>query len=157
MSSRLYVESSPRPTLIEVSRAVAFAVAHPCYTIDRIDIWDLEPAEFDAEAMSARYAGLSRTPIIPSTGRWERMEEFAQPFAPDDNLLRAPLEIRFPHKLEHLIEVISQRASSSTLMVVFSGRLTGQVGCRRLSQLGSERYLEMAEPRRHYPYRCHHR
>ena len=135
MSNLLYVECSPRKqrsASIEVSRAFieAYAAAHPHDTIDRIDIWDLELPEFDAEAMGAKYAGLSGTPLTANQRRaWERIEELAQPFAGADKLLfGVPLwNFGIPYKLKHLIDVISQKDVLFNFHDKgFSGRLAGK-------------------------------
>lgn len=135
MSNLLYVECSPRKgrsASIEVSRAFieAYAAAHPGDTIDRIDIWDLDLPEFDAEAMGAKYAGLSGTPLTANQRiAWEQIEELAQPFVAADKLLFAvPLwNFGIPYKLKHLIDVISQKNVLFNFNDDgFSGRLAGK-------------------------------
>jgi FMN-dependent NADH-azoreductase len=47
-------------------------------TVDRLDIWQEQLPEFDAEAINAKYKGVSGEPMTPvETATWEKIVVFA--------------------------------------------------------------------------------
>ena len=50
-------------------------------TVDRLDIWQERLPEFDAEAINAKYKGVSGEPMTPvETATWEKIRELASRF-----------------------------------------------------------------------------
>jgi FMN-dependent NADH-azoreductase len=135
MARVLYIEGSPNKgysASIEVCSAFldAYRLAHPDHVIQKLDIWDLEIPEFDADALAAKYAGLSGTALTPAqSAAWRRIEELATPFHEADKFLfGVPLwNFSIPYKLKHLIDVISQKDILFTFdSSGFAGMLRGK-------------------------------
>lgn len=135
MTRVLYIEGSPNKPYsasIEVCNAFldAYRHAHPDHEIQKLDIWNLALPEFDGDALAAKYAGLSGTPLTPAqAAMWRRIEALAQPFHDADKLLfGVPLwNFSIPYKLKHLIDVISQKDVLFTFdNAGFAGKLRGK-------------------------------
>ncbi|WP_176053361.1 FMN-dependent NADH-azoreductase [Paraburkholderia caribensis] len=135
MTRVLYIEGSPNKgysASIEVCNAFldAYRLAHPDHVIEKLDIWDLAMPEFDADALAAKYAGLSGTPLTADqAAAWRRIEELASPFHEADKLLfGVPLwNFSVPYKLKHLIDLISQKDVLFTFdSSGFAGMLRGK-------------------------------
>ncbi|MFM0316276.1 NAD(P)H-dependent oxidoreductase [Paraburkholderia nemoris] len=117
MSTLLHIESSPRKkrsASLDVARAYvdAYRDAHPDHRIDVLDLWSVELPEFDGDALDAKYADLSGTPLSESQQQaWTSIRELAQRMHDADTLLfSVPLwNFSIPYKLKHFIDVVSQR------------------------------------------------
>jgi FMN-dependent NADH-azoreductase len=117
MPRLLYVEASPRKdrsASIEVSRAFleAYRVAHPDDEVETLDIWASDLPSFNGEALAAKYAGLSGTPLTTEQKTvWDEIKRLAAPFLTADKLLLAvPLwNFGIPYRLKQLIDLISQK------------------------------------------------
>jgi len=117
MPRLLYVEASPRKdrsASIEVSRAFleAYRVAHPDDEVETLDIWASDLPSFNGEALAAKYAGLSGTPLTTKQKTvWDEIQRLAAPFLTADKLLLAvPLwNFGIPYRLKQLIDLISQK------------------------------------------------
>jgi len=117
MARLLYVEASPRKqrsASIEVAEAflAAYRAAHPADEIEKLDLWNIDLPEFDGEALTAKYAGISGTPLTRlQESAWGTIRQLAAPFHLADKLLFAvPLwNFGIPYKLKHLIDLISQK------------------------------------------------
>jgi len=135
MARVLYVECSPNKrhsASIEVCNAFldTYRLAHPDDTVHTLDVWNLALPEFDAEALAAKYAGLSGTPLTPAqAAAWRQIEVLARPFHEADKFLfGVPLwNFGIPYKLKHLIDVISQKDVLFTFDDSgFAGKLSGK-------------------------------
>jgi FMN-dependent NADH-azoreductase len=117
MSTLLHIESSPRKrrsASLDVARAYldAYRDAHPDHRIDVLDLWSVELPEFDGDALDAKYADLSGTPLSEDQQQaWTSIRELAQRLHDADTLLfSVPLwNFSIPYKLKHFIDVVSQR------------------------------------------------
>ncbi|WCM18670.1 NAD(P)H-dependent oxidoreductase [Paraburkholderia bryophila] len=133
MTRVLYIEGSPNKGFsasIEVCNAFldAYRAAHPDHEIQKLDLWDEALPEFDADALAAKYAGLSGTPLTPNqAAAWQRIEALAAPFHEADKFLfGVPLwNFSIPYRLKHLIDLISQKD------VLFSFDSSGFTGMLR--------------------------
>jgi FMN-dependent NADH-azoreductase len=117
MSTLLHIESSPRKrrsASLDVARAYvdAYRDAHPDHRIDVLDLWSVALPEFDGDALDAKYADLSGTPLNAAQQQaWASIRELAQRLHDADTLLfSVPLwNFSIPYKLKHFIDVVSQR------------------------------------------------
>jgi FMN-dependent NADH-azoreductase len=117
MPTLLHIESSPRKTRsasLDVARAYleAYRAAHPDHLIDVLDLWSIELPEFDGDALDAKYADLSGTPLSEGQQQaWTGIRRLAQRLHDADALLfSVPLwNFSIPYKLKHFIDVVSQR------------------------------------------------
>ncbi|MFM0118795.1 MULTISPECIES: FMN-dependent NADH-azoreductase [unclassified Paraburkholderia] len=117
MPTLLHIESSPRKkrsASLDVARAYldAYRDAHPGHRIDVLDLWSVEMPEFDGDALDAKYADLSGTPLSEDQQQaWTNIRELAQRLHDADTLLfSVPLwNFSIPYKLKHFIDVVSQR------------------------------------------------
>jgi FMN-dependent NADH-azoreductase len=117
MPTLLHIESSPRKTRsasLDVARAYleAYHAAHPDHLIDVLDLWSIELPEFDGDALDAKYADLSGTPLSEGQQQaWTGIRRLAQRLHDADALLfSVPLwNFSIPYKLKHFIDVVSQR------------------------------------------------
>jgi FMN-dependent NADH-azoreductase len=117
MSTLLHIESSPRKrrsASLDVARAYvdAYRDAHPDHRIDVLDLWSVALPESDGDALDAKYADLSGTPLNAAQQQaWASIRELAQRLHDADTLLfSVPLwNFSIPYKLKHFIDVVSQR------------------------------------------------
>src|SRR6201997_5455649 len=113
----LYVESSPRgPRSVSSAVAQAFleAYRHACpgLTVDTLNVWDENLADFDQEAIGAKYKGISKEPMDPAEAAiWEKIRELAARFQRADRIvLGVPMwNFAYPYKLKQLIDLACQR------------------------------------------------
>jgi FMN-dependent NADH-azoreductase len=80
--------------------------------VDRLDIWQEQLPEFDAEAINAKYKGVSGEPMTPvETTTWEKIRELASRFQRADRIvLGVPMwNFAFPYKFKQLIDLSCQR------------------------------------------------
>jgi FMN-dependent NADH-azoreductase len=117
MTKLLHIVSSPRKER-SASREVAEAFVQSCrarrpdLAISTLDLWDVDLPEFGEDAMLAKYAGLSGTPLTPSQQQaWATLQELAQQLHwADIVLLSTPLwNFSIPYKLKHFIDLVSQK------------------------------------------------
>ena len=83
-------------------------------TIDGLDIWQEQLPEFDAEAIDAKYKGVSGETMTPvETATWEKIRELASRFQRADRIvLGVPMwNFSVPYKLKQLIDLSCQRNS----------------------------------------------
>src|SRR5712675_1276172 len=93
-------------------------------TIDRLDIWQEQLPEFDAEAIDAKYKGVSGEPMTPvETATWEKIRELASRFQRADRIvLGVPMwNFSVPYKLKQLIDLSCQR----NMLFTFDGEFYG--------------------------------
>lgn len=117
MPTLLHIESSPRKrrsASLDVARAYldAYCDAHPNHRIDVLDLWSVGMPEFDGDALDAKYADLSGTPLSESQQQaWTNIRALAKRLHDADTLLfSVPLwNFSIPYKLKHFIDVVSQR------------------------------------------------
>ena len=117
MPTLLHIESSPRKkrsASLDVARAYvdSYRDAHPDHPIDVLDLWAIELPEFDGDALDAKYADLSGTPLSEAQQQaWAGIRHLAQRLHDADTLLfSVPLwNFSIPYKLKHFIDVVSQR------------------------------------------------
>jgi FMN-dependent NADH-azoreductase len=77
-------------------------------SVDRLDIWQEQLPEFDAEAIEAKYKGVSGEPMTPvETATWAKIKELASRFQGADCIvLGVPMwNFSVPYKLKQLIDL----------------------------------------------------
>jgi FMN-dependent NADH-azoreductase len=92
--------------------------------VDTLDIWQEQLPEFDAEAINAKYKGVSGEPMTPvETATWEKIRELASRFQRADRLvLGVPMwNFSFPYKFKQLIDLSCQR----NMLFTFDGDFYG--------------------------------
>jgi FMN-dependent NADH-azoreductase len=95
-----------------------------CVTLDTLDIWQERLPEFDAEAINAKYKGVSGEPMTPvETATWEKIRELATRFQRADRIVMGvPMwNFSFPYKLKQLIDLSCQR----NMLFTFDGNSYG--------------------------------
>jgi FMN-dependent NADH-azoreductase len=93
-------------------------------TVDRLDIWQEQLPEFDAEAINAKYKGVSGEPMTPvETATWETIVALASRFQRADRIVMGVPMWNFsvPYKLKQLIDLTCQR----NMLFTFDGKLYG--------------------------------
>jgi FMN-dependent NADH-azoreductase len=108
--------------------------------VDTLDVWTESLPEFDAEAIGAKYKGVSGEAMTSSErATWEKIRELASRFQKADHIvLDVPMwNFSFPYKLKQLIDLACQR----NMLFTFDGKEYGpalnidKVSCR-LSRAG---------------------
>ena len=80
--------------------------------VDTFDVWTESLPEFDAEAIGAKYKGVSGEPMTPSESMtWEKIKELASRFQKADRIvLGVPMwNVSFPYKPKQLIDLACLR------------------------------------------------
>jgi FMN-dependent NADH-azoreductase len=93
-------------------------------TVDTLDIWQEQLPEFDAEAIGAKYKGVSGESMTPvETATWQKIRELAARFQRADRIVMGvPMwNFSFPYKLKQLIDLSCQR----NMLFTFDGKLYG--------------------------------
>jgi FMN-dependent NADH-azoreductase len=93
-------------------------------TVDRLDIWQEQLPEFDAEAINAKYKGVSGESMTPvEMATWEKIRELALRFQQADRIvLGVPMwNFSVPYKLKQLIDLSCQR----NMLFTFDGKFYG--------------------------------
>jgi FMN-dependent NADH-azoreductase len=93
-------------------------------TVDRLDIWQEQLPEFDAEAINAKYKGVSGESMTPvEMATWEKFRELALRFQQADRIvLGVPMwNFSVPYKLKQLIDLSCQR----NMLFTFDGEFYG--------------------------------
>ena len=94
------------------------------FSIDTLDIWQERLPEFDAEAINAKYKGVSGESMTPvETATWEKIKELASRFQRADRIvLGVPMwNFSVPYKLKQLIDLSCQR----NMLFTFDGKFYG--------------------------------
>ena len=92
--------------------------------VDTLDIWQEQLPEFDAEAINAKYKGVSGEPMTPvERATWEKIRELASRFQRADRIvLSVPMwNFSFPYKFKQLIDLSCQR----NMLFTFDGDFYG--------------------------------
>jgi FMN-dependent NADH-azoreductase len=92
--------------------------------VDTLDVWTESLPEFDAEAIGAKYKGVSGEAMTSSErATWEKIRELASPFQKADRIvLGVPMwNFSFPYKLKQLIDLACQR----NMLFTFDGKEYG--------------------------------
>jgi FMN-dependent NADH-azoreductase len=92
--------------------------------VDTLDIWQEQLPEFDAEAIGAKYKGVSGKSMTPvETATWEKIKELASRFQRADCIvLGVPMwNFSVPYKLKQLIDLSCQR----NMLFSFDGKSYG--------------------------------
>jgi FMN-dependent NADH-azoreductase len=92
--------------------------------VDRLDIWQERLPEFDAEAINAKYKGVSGESMTPmETATWERIKELVARFQRADRIvLGVPMwNFSVPYRLKQLIDLTCQR----NMLFTFDGESYG--------------------------------
>ena len=117
MPTLLHIESSPRKSRsasLDVAHAYldAWRDAHPEHRVDVLDLWATHLPELDGDALDAKYADLSGTPLSEGQQQaWAGFRQLAQRMHDADTLLfSVPLwNFSIPYKLKHFIDAVSHR------------------------------------------------
>src|ERR1700733_12691879 len=92
--------------------------------IDTLDVWTESLPEFDAEAIGAKYKGVSGEAMTSSErATWEKIRELASRFQKADRIvLGVPMwNFSFPYKLKQLIDLACQH----NMLFTFDGKEYG--------------------------------
>ena len=92
--------------------------------VDTLDVWTESLPEFDAEAIGAKYKGVSGEAMTSSErATWEKIRELASRFQKADRIvLGVPMwNFSFPYKLKQLIDLACQRH----MLFTFDGKEYG--------------------------------
>ena len=92
--------------------------------VDTLYIWQEQLPEFNAEAINAKYKGVSGEPMTPvETATWEKIRELASRFQRADRIvLSVPMwNFSFPYKFKQLIDLSCQR----NMLFTFDGDFYG--------------------------------
>src|SRR5882757_3154571 len=92
--------------------------------VDTLDVWTESLPEFGAEAIGAKYKGVSGEAMTPSeTATWGKIRELASRFQQADRIvLGIPMwNFSFPYKLKQLIDLACQR----NMLFTFDGEFYG--------------------------------
>jgi FMN-dependent NADH-azoreductase len=92
--------------------------------VDTLDIWEEQLPEFDAEAINAKYKGVSGEPMTSvETATWQKIRELALRFQRADRIvLGVPMwNFSFPYKFKQLIDLSCQR----NMLFTFDGDFYG--------------------------------
>jgi FMN-dependent NADH-azoreductase len=92
--------------------------------VDTLDIWQEQLPEFDAEAINAKYRGVSGEPMTSvETATWQKIRELALRFQRADRIvLGVPMwNFSFPYKFKQLIDLSCQR----NMLFTFDGDFYG--------------------------------
>jgi FMN-dependent NADH-azoreductase len=92
--------------------------------VDTLDVWTESLPEFGAEAIGAKYKGVSGEPMTPSErATWQKIRELASRFEKADRIvLSIPMwNFSFPYKLKQLIDLACQR----NMLFTFDGKEYG--------------------------------
>ena len=125
----LNIQCSPRGSesaSIAVADAFldAYRKATPAVTVDTLNVWHEALPDYDAEAIGAKYKGVSGEPMdAAETALWDRIDSLAGRFrAADRIVLGVPMwNFAYPYKLKQLIDLACQR----NLMFTFDGKTFG--------------------------------
>ncbi|MFJ4194397.1 FMN-dependent NADH-azoreductase [Pseudomonas sp. NPDC089534] len=117
MTTLLHIQCSPRKqrsASLETARHFIdrYRQHRPQTQVETLDLWSLPLPEFDEEAMNAKYAGLSGTPLTPAQqNAWDGLKALAAHLHRADVLvLSVPLwNFSIPYKLKHFIDLVSQK------------------------------------------------
>jgi FMN-dependent NADH-azoreductase len=93
-------------------------------TVDVLDIWQEQLPEFDAEAINAKYKGVSGESMTQvETATWEKIGALASRFQQADRIvLGVPMwNFSVPYKLKQLIDLSCQR----NMLFTFDGKVYG--------------------------------
>ena len=93
-------------------------------TVDTLDIWQEQLPEFDAEAIDAKYKGVSGESMTPlETATWEKIKQLASRFQRANRIVMGvPMwNFSFPYKLKQLIDLSCQR----DMLFTFNGEFYG--------------------------------
>src|ERR1700704_2411921 len=89
--------------------------------VDKLDVWTQSLPEFGAEAIGAKYKGVSGETTTPSErATWEKIRELASRFQKADRIVFSiPMwNFSFPYKLKQLIDLACQR----NMLFTFDGK-----------------------------------
>src|SRR3984885_8621300 len=92
--------------------------------VDTLDIWQEQLPEFDAEAIDAKYKGVSGESMTPvETATWQKIRELASRFQRADRIVMGVPMWNFsvPYKLKQLIDLSCQR----NMLFTFDGKFYG--------------------------------
>src|SRR5438132_13826792 len=103
---------------------VAYQEKIKALVVDTLDVWTESLPEFGAEAIGAKYKGVSGEAMTPSeTATWGKIRELASRFQRADRIVMGvPMwNFSFPYKLKQLIDLSCQR----NMLFTFNGKRYG--------------------------------
>jgi FMN-dependent NADH-azoreductase len=91
--------------------------------VDTLNVWEESLPDFDAEAIGAKYKGVSGAQMSAAeAATWKRIKELARRFQNAERLVRVPMwNFSFPYKLKQLIDLSCQR----NMLFTFDGTTYG--------------------------------
>jgi FMN-dependent NADH-azoreductase len=113
----LNIESSlrgSRSASIAVTSALLDAYRQVCpgALVDTLNLWEEKLADFDQEAIGAKYKGINKEPMDPAEAEvWDTIQELAARVRQADRIvLGVPMwDFAYPYKLKQLIDLACQR------------------------------------------------
>lgn len=129
MAWLLNIESSPRganSASIAVADAFldAYLKAHPGTRVDRLNVFEEDLPDYDAEAIGAKYKGAADKPMNEQEDAlWAKIKSLAARFQRADRIVMGvPMwNFAYPYKLKQLIDLASQR----NMLFSFDGKQFG--------------------------------
>lgn len=116
MTRIIHVEASPRRTTSRSSEAATaflskIAEAAPNAEIDHLGLWDVSLPDLDGDALAAKYARLSKTPLTADQqAAWDGITKLVGRLdAADAVLISTPMwNLHLPYRLKHWIDLVTQ-------------------------------------------------
>lgn len=117
MTTLLHLIGSPRGAL-SASTAVATTYidarlkADPTIVVDRLDVWKEDLPHFGIEAISAKYSGITGTPLTAEQqNAWDRLSPLVDRIIRADELvISVPMwNFGIPYRLKHFIDLVTQK------------------------------------------------
>ncbi|MFA5899059.1 MAG: NAD(P)H-dependent oxidoreductase [Hyphomicrobium sp.] len=116
MKRLLYIQASPRGERSAsnmVARSYIDALRkNEEIEVDTLDVWKDSLPAFDGEALDAKYAGLSGTPLTPAQqAAWKAIEALGQRFRDSDEIvISVPMwNFGVPYRLKQLVDLVTQK------------------------------------------------
>jgi FMN-dependent NADH-azoreductase len=117
MTKLLHLIGSPRGVL-SASTAVAttyidaLVQANPTIEVDRLDVWDEDLPHFGVEAISAKYSGITGSPLtVDQQNAWDKLSPLVDRIMSADELvISVPMwNFGIPYRLKHFIDLVTQK------------------------------------------------
>ncbi len=117
MTRLLHLIGSPRgalsaSTTVATTYIDARVRADPSIAVDRLDVWEEDLPHFGIEAMSAKYAGITGTPLTAEQqNAWDTLAPLVDRIISADELvISIPMwNFGIPYRLKHFIDLVTQK------------------------------------------------
>ena len=117
MTRILHVIASPRglqsaSTAVATTYIDALRAADPSIEVDILNVWEEDLPEFGIEAINAKYAGISGTPLsIEQKAAWKKLAPLVERIIRADELvISVPMwNYGIPYRLKHFVDLVTQK------------------------------------------------